>query len=164
MHRDIAWDKVENTNPQSTPQVPPSFEETTPHVTHPEEVDETIGIPTEVEPLDYMKLKDIGLNTCSHDLFLSSRELPSIDEPKPQLLPNFSSLDISPGDVIGPKPPIKPHSPDSSRIKVVDYLTTQTPPSPHCGESGSLGVDFSKLEMIEDDLELESKKILFLGR
>ncbi|GJW46918.1 hypothetical protein Tco_0078564 [Tanacetum coccineum] len=48
MHRNIAWDKVENPNPQSTPQVPPSFEETTPHVTHPEEVDETIGIMTEV--------------------------------------------------------------------------------------------------------------------
>ncbi|GJU23735.1 reverse transcriptase domain-containing protein [Tanacetum coccineum] len=83
MHRDIAWDKVENTNPQSTPQVPPSFEETTPHVTHLEEVDETIGIPTKVEPLDHMKLGDLGLNTNTHDLFLSSKGFSSVDEPEP---------------------------------------------------------------------------------
>ncbi|GKA46785.1 hypothetical protein Tco_0739668 [Tanacetum coccineum] len=110
MHRNIAWDKVENTNPQSNPQVPPSFEETTPHVTHPEEVDETIGISTEVEPLDYTKLEDIGLNTCSHDLFLSSKELPSVDElePQPQPLPNCPPLDASLGTERGLKPPIKP--------------------------------------------------------
>ncbi|GJW29850.1 hypothetical protein Tco_0046725 [Tanacetum coccineum] len=83
MHRNIAWDKVENPNPQSTPQVPPSFEETTPHVTHPEEVDETIGIPTEVEPLDYTKLEDISLNTNTHDLSLSSKGFPSVDESEP---------------------------------------------------------------------------------
>ncbi|GKF66191.1 hypothetical protein Tco_0192708, partial [Tanacetum coccineum] len=35
----------------------------------------------------------------------------------------------------GPEPPIKPHSPDSSRMKVVDYLTTQTPPLPHVANS-----------------------------
>ncbi|GKC94374.1 hypothetical protein Tco_1159816 [Tanacetum coccineum] len=29
------------------------------------------------------------------------------------------SLDVSLGDVIGPEPPIKPHSPDSSRMKVI---------------------------------------------
>ncbi|GKA40169.1 hypothetical protein Tco_0732762, partial [Tanacetum coccineum] len=33
MHRGIAWDKVENPNPQSTPQVLPSFEENTTPVT-----------------------------------------------------------------------------------------------------------------------------------
>ncbi|GJZ40151.1 hypothetical protein Tco_0586714 [Tanacetum coccineum] len=43
MHRNIAWDKVENLNPQSTPQVLPSFEEYTPPVTYPEEVEETLG-------------------------------------------------------------------------------------------------------------------------
>ncbi|GJS96903.1 hypothetical protein Tco_0803871 [Tanacetum coccineum] len=32
------------------------------------------------------------------------------------------------------------------------------------GHSGSLGVDFLKLEMIEDDLELEYKEVYFLGR
>ncbi|GKD19993.1 hypothetical protein Tco_1221696 [Tanacetum coccineum] len=32
------------------------------------------------------------------------------------------------------------------------------------GHSGSLGVDFSKLGMIEDDWELESKEVPFLGR
>ncbi|GKB14827.1 hypothetical protein Tco_0848750 [Tanacetum coccineum] len=126
MHRNIAWDKVENPNPQSTPQVPPSFEETTPPVTHPEEVDETIGIPTEVEPLDYTKLEDIGLNTCSHDLFLSSRELPSVDEPEPQLLPNFSPLDVNLGDKRGTGPPINPYSPGSFRIKVEKPICLRT--------------------------------------
>ncbi|GKA19070.1 hypothetical protein Tco_0698985 [Tanacetum coccineum] len=119
MHKNIAWDKVENLNPQSTPQVPPSFEKTTPSVTHPKEVDETIGIPTEVEPLDYMKLEDIGLNTCSHDLFLSSRELPSVDESEPQLLPNFSHLDVNLRGKRGTDPYINPYSPSSFRMKVI---------------------------------------------
>nr|GEU39799.1 zinc finger, CCHC-type [Tanacetum cinerariifolium] len=99
------------------------------------------------------------------------------------------SLDVSLGDVIGPKPPIKPHSPDSSRMKVVDYLKTQTPPSPHVpnfhpkgvysyynsgiddpkrhygfkpgllGKSVSLGVDISNWEMFDDDWRLESKEV-----
>nr|GEW70905.1 ribonuclease H-like domain-containing protein [Tanacetum cinerariifolium] len=60
-----------------------SFEEYTPPVTYPKEVDDTIGILMEVEPLDHMKLEDLGLNTCSHDLFLISRESPSFDEPDP---------------------------------------------------------------------------------
>ncbi|GKA15327.1 hypothetical protein Tco_0695074 [Tanacetum coccineum] len=194
MHRNIAWDKVQNLNPQSTPQVPPSFKETTPPVTHLEEVDETIGIPTEVEPLDHMKLEDLGLNTNTHDLFLSSKGFPSVDEPEPQLLPKFSPLDVNLGDKRGLEPPIKPHSLDSFRMKEVDHLTNHTPPSPHVaslypkdtycyyhpcigdpkkhygfkpgllGHSGSLGVDFLKLEMIEDDLELESNEVYFLGR
>ncbi|GKD77491.1 hypothetical protein Tco_1340112 [Tanacetum coccineum] len=58
-------------------------------VTHPEDVEETIGIPIEVEPLDHMKLEDLGLNTNTHDLFLSSKGFPSVDEPEPHLLPNF---------------------------------------------------------------------------
>ncbi|GKA63835.1 hypothetical protein Tco_0763441 [Tanacetum coccineum] len=131
MHRKIAWDKVENPNPQSTSQVPPSFEETTPPVTHLEDVDETIGIPTEVEPLDETQLKDLGLNTCNHDIPLSSREIPSFDEPEPQLLPNFSPLYVNLGDKRGTDPIIKPHSPDSFRMKVVDPLTIHTPPLPH---------------------------------
>nr|GEV09213.1 ribonuclease H-like domain-containing protein [Tanacetum cinerariifolium] len=52
MHRNLAWDKVENLNPQSTPQVLSSFEEYTPPVTYLEEVEETLGTPIEVEPLD----------------------------------------------------------------------------------------------------------------
>ncbi|GKA63533.1 hypothetical protein Tco_0763139 [Tanacetum coccineum] len=90
-----------------TPQVPPSFEETTPPVTHPEEVDETIGIPTEVEPLDYTKLEDIGLYTCSQDLFLSSREVPSFDElePQPQPFPHFLSLEVDLGEERDPNQP-----------------------------------------------------------
>ncbi|GKC48431.1 RNA-directed DNA polymerase, eukaryota [Tanacetum coccineum] len=47
MHRGIALDKVENSNPQSTPQVLPSFEEYTPPVTSPKEVEENLGTPIE---------------------------------------------------------------------------------------------------------------------
>ncbi|GKB50453.1 hypothetical protein Tco_0901206 [Tanacetum coccineum] len=94
MHRGIAWDKVENPDPQSTPQVLSSFEEYTMPATYPKEVKETLGILIEVEPLDETLLEDLGLNTYNHDIPLSSREIPSIDEPKPQRqpLPNCLSL------------------------------------------------------------------------
>ncbi|GJW22392.1 hypothetical protein Tco_0033014 [Tanacetum coccineum] len=115
-------------------------------------------------------------------------------KPQPQPLPNCPPLDISLGDKRGLKPPIIPHSPDSFRMKEVDHLTNHTSPLPHVasfypkdmycyyhpcigdpkkhygfkpgllGHSGSLGVDFSKLKMIEDDLELESKEVYFIGR
>ncbi|GKB52528.1 hypothetical protein Tco_0903281 [Tanacetum coccineum] len=152
IHGNIEWDKEVNMSPLDTPQVLPSFE-------------------------------DLGLNTCNHDIPLSSREVPSFDEsePQPNPLPSCPSLDASLGDERGPKPPIKPHSLDSFRMKEVDHLTIHTPPSPHVasshpkdvycyyrpciddpkkhygfktgllGRSGSLGVDFLKLEMIEDD-------------
>ncbi|GJY66610.1 hypothetical protein Tco_0468848 [Tanacetum coccineum] len=197
MHRGITWDKVENLNPQSTPQVLSSFEENTPHVTYSNEVEEIIGILIEVEPLDETpQLEDLGLNTYNHDIPLSSREVPSFDEPKPQPqpLPNCPSLDVSLGEKRGPEPPIKPYSPDSFKMKVVDSLTIHTPLSPHVasfhhkdtycyyhlciddpkkhygfkpgllGQSGSLGVDFLNMEMIENDWELESKEVSFLGR
>ncbi|GJR56556.1 hypothetical protein Tco_1407077 [Tanacetum coccineum] len=124
-------DKVDNLSPQSTLQVLPSFEVNTPPVTHSEEIKETIGILMEVEPLDHMKLEDLGLNTRSHDLFLSSREFPSVDEPKPQPLPNIPFLDVNLGDKRGTDPPINPYSPGSFRMKVVEPLTIHTPPSPH---------------------------------
>ncbi|GJT09587.1 ribonuclease H-like domain-containing protein [Tanacetum coccineum] len=91
----------ENSSLQSSLQVLPSFEVYTLPMTFPEEVKETIGILMEVEPLDHMKLEDLGLNTCSHVIFLSSREIPSVDEPEPQLLPNFSPLDVNLGDKRG---------------------------------------------------------------
>ncbi|GKF35048.1 hypothetical protein Tco_0108248 [Tanacetum coccineum] len=84
MHRDITWDKVENPNPQSTPQVFLSFKEYEPPITYPEEVEETIGTPIEVEPLDKIQLEDLGLNTYNHDIPLSSKDVPNFDEPKPQ--------------------------------------------------------------------------------
>ncbi|GJU28660.1 hypothetical protein Tco_1167281 [Tanacetum coccineum] len=114
-------DKVDNPSPQSTPQVLPSFEVYTPLVTYPEEVEETIGIPMEVEPLNQTQLEDLGLNTYSHDLFPSSKEFPSVDEPEPQPLPNLPFLDINLGDKRGPEPKslIKPHSPGSFRVKVI---------------------------------------------
>ncbi|GKE13610.1 hypothetical protein Tco_1417161 [Tanacetum coccineum] len=59
------------------------------------------------------------------------REIPSVDEPEPQLLPNFLPLDVNLGDKRGTDPPIKPYSPDSFRMKVVDKSTINTPHSPH---------------------------------
>ncbi|GJT95252.1 hypothetical protein Tco_1090770 [Tanacetum coccineum] len=124
---------------ESTTQTLSSFEEYTPPVTYPEEVENTLGTPIEVEPLNEIKLEEVGLN-CNHNTPFSSREVPSFDGPEPQPLLNSPSLDVSLGDVIGPEPPIKPHSPDNSRIKVVDYLTTQTPPLPHVANSHPKGV------------------------
>ncbi|GKD81417.1 hypothetical protein Tco_1348256 [Tanacetum coccineum] len=73
----------------------------------------------EVEPLDQPKIEDVGLDIYNHDIPLSSKEVPSIDEPEPQLLVNFPSLDISLREERGPKPSIKPHSLDSFRMKVI---------------------------------------------
>ncbi|GJS30527.1 hypothetical protein Tco_0491147 [Tanacetum coccineum] len=102
-------------------------------MTYPEEVEETIGTPIEVEPLDKTQLEDLGLNTYNHDLPLSPREVPSFyePEPQPQPLPNFPSVNVSLGDKRGPEPSIKRHSPDCFRTKLVDNLTILTPPSPH---------------------------------
>ncbi|GJY41482.1 hypothetical protein Tco_0428752 [Tanacetum coccineum] len=93
--RCIAWDKVDNLSPQSTPQVLLSFEEYTLNVTYPEEVEDTLGTPIEVEPLNQTQVEDIGLNTCNDDIPLSFREVLSFDEPKPQPhpLPNCPSLE-----------------------------------------------------------------------
>ncbi|GJT79474.1 hypothetical protein Tco_1053816 [Tanacetum coccineum] len=98
-------DKEDNPSPQSTPKVLSSIKLYTPPVTYPKEVEETIGIPTEVEPLDHIKLEDLGLNTNTHDLFLSSKGFSSVDEPEPQLLPNYSPLDVNLGDKRGIDPP-----------------------------------------------------------
>ncbi|GJW94548.1 hypothetical protein Tco_0174220 [Tanacetum coccineum] len=173
-------DKMDNPSPQSTSQVLSSFDVYTPPVTRrPEEVEETIGIPMEVEPLDETQLEALGLNTCNHDIPLSSREVPSFDElePQPQPLPSCPYLDVSLGYQRGPEPPIKPYSPDSFRMKVVDNLTIHAPPLPHVAsfhprdvycyndpciddpkkhygfkpgllrKSGSLGIDFSNSKM-----------------
>nr|GEV12586.1 hypothetical protein [Tanacetum cinerariifolium] len=151
------------TSPESTTQTLPSFEEYTMPVTYLKKGENTLGTPIEVEPLNETKLKEVGLN-YNHNTPLSSREVPSFDGPKPQPLLNSPSLDVSLGDVIGPEPPIKPHSLDSSRMKVVDYLTTQTPPSPNVGKFPSKGcVDISNWEMFDDDWRLESKEVSPLG-
>ncbi|GJZ79402.1 hypothetical protein Tco_0644239 [Tanacetum coccineum] len=172
--------KVGVTSPESTTQTLPSFKEYTPPMTYPKEVEKTLGTPIEIESLNETKLKEVGLK-CNHNTPLSSREVPSFDGPEPQPLLNSPSLDVSLGDVMGPKLPIKPHSLNSSRMKLVDYLTTQTPPSPHeenshpkcvysyynpciddpkrhygirsslLGKSVSLGVDISNWEMFDDD-------------
>nr|GEU91460.1 hypothetical protein [Tanacetum cinerariifolium] len=153
---------------------------------------EIIGTPLEVEPLNETKLEEVGLN-CNHNTPLSSREVLSFDGSEPQPLLNNPSLYVSLGDVIGLKPPIKPYSLNSSKMKVVDYLTTQTPPSPYAesshpkgvysyynpgiddpkrhygfkpgllGKSVSLSVDISIWEMFDDDWGLESKEVSPLG-
>ncbi|GJS87622.1 hypothetical protein Tco_0770258 [Tanacetum coccineum] len=159
---DMVKDKVDYQSPQSTPQVLPPFEVYTPPVTYPEEVEETLQSPIEVETLYETQLEDLSLNT----------------------------LDL--GEERDPEPPIKPPSPNSFKMKEEDHLTIHTPPLPHVasshpkdtycyyrpctndpkkhygfklgllGHSGSLGVDFSKLEMIEDDWELGFKEVSFL--
>ncbi|GKC60154.1 hypothetical protein Tco_1087752 [Tanacetum coccineum] len=52
-----------------------------PPVTYPEEVEETLGTPMEVEPLDQTKLEDVSLT--NHNISFSSKEIPSVDELKP---------------------------------------------------------------------------------
>ncbi|GJX50088.1 hypothetical protein Tco_0276933 [Tanacetum coccineum] len=92
---DMMEDKVENSNPQSTSQILLPFEENTSPVTYPDEVEEIIGIPI--------------------------KEIPNFNElePQPQPLPSCPSLNISLGEERGPEPPIKPHSPNSFRMKVI---------------------------------------------
>nr|GEX10686.1 hypothetical protein [Tanacetum cinerariifolium] len=133
MHRGIAWDMVENSNPPSTPPVLLSFEENTSLMTYSDEVENITGLSIKVEPLDETPLEDLGLNTCNHDIPLSFREIPSFDEPEPhpQTFPSFPSLELDLGEERDPKPPIKPPSPDSFRMKEVDHLTIHTSPSPH---------------------------------
>ncbi|GKB86396.1 hypothetical protein Tco_0958668, partial [Tanacetum coccineum] len=187
--------KVGVTSPESTIQTLPSFEEYILPVTYLKEVKKTLGTPIEVKPLNETKLEEVGLN-CNHNTPLSSRKVPSFDklEPQPQPLPNCPPLDASLRTKRGLKPPIKPQSPDSFRMKEVDNLTNHTPPSPHVasfhhkdmycyyhpcigdpkkhyrfkpgllGQDGSLGVDLSNGEMIEDDWQLEPKEVSFLGR
>ncbi|GJR24576.1 hypothetical protein Tco_0973103 [Tanacetum coccineum] len=84
--------EVGNTSPSNTSKILPSLEEYTPPVIYPKEVKETLGTPMEVEPLDQTKLEDVALT--NHNISLSSREIPSVDEPEPQLVPNSSPLDV----------------------------------------------------------------------
>ncbi|GKA78686.1 hypothetical protein Tco_0785223, partial [Tanacetum coccineum] len=122
--------RIQVPSPESTIQTLPSFEEYTLPVTYPKEVEKTLGTSIEVEPLNKTKLKEVGLN-CNHNTPFSSREVPSFDkpEPQPQPLPNCPPLDASLGTERGLKPPIKPQSPDSFRMRVLDNLTIHTPPS-----------------------------------
>ncbi|GJY76171.1 hypothetical protein Tco_0481287 [Tanacetum coccineum] len=68
----------------------------TPPVTCPEEVEETLGTPMEVEYLDETQVGNLGLNTCDHDIPLSSKEILIFDkpEPQPQPLPSCPYLDV----------------------------------------------------------------------
>ncbi|GJX97859.1 hypothetical protein Tco_0353657 [Tanacetum coccineum] len=119
----------------------------------------------------------------------------SSPQSSPQVLPSFETSFLVLGRRRGvTDPPIKPHSPDSFRMKVVGKSTINTPPLPHMasfhpndtycyyhpciddpkkhygfkpgllGHNGSLGVDFSNMEMIENDWELESKEVSFFRK
>nr|GEW20650.1 zinc finger, CCHC-type [Tanacetum cinerariifolium] len=109
---------------------PLSFEVYTQPVSYPDELEEIIEIPMKVEPLDETQLEDLSLNTCNHNIPISSREILCFDEsePQPNPLPNCPSLDVS---LVEERGPIKPHSSDSFRMKEVDSLTIHTPPLPH---------------------------------
>ncbi|GJV64396.1 hypothetical protein Tco_1475224 [Tanacetum coccineum] len=80
-------------------------------------------VKNEIEHLDQTKLEDVALT--NHNISLSSKEIPSVDEPEPQLLPNSSPLDVKLGDKRGTDPPINPYSPVSFRLKV--YLRRRSP-------------------------------------
>nr|GEU65467.1 hypothetical protein [Tanacetum cinerariifolium] len=88
-------------------------------MTYSEEVEETLGTPMEVEPLDKTQLEDLGLNSCNNYIPLSYKEALIFDESElqPQPLLNCPSLDVSLGEERGLEPPIKPHSSDSFRMK-----------------------------------------------
>ncbi|GJS04783.1 putative ribonuclease H-like domain-containing protein [Tanacetum coccineum] len=161
-------DKVDNPSPQSTLQVLPSFKVYTSSVTYPKEAEETIGISIEVEPLDHTKLEDLGLNTCSHDLFSSSRKFPSVDELEHQPLPNLPFLDVNLGGKRGIDLPINPYSLGSFKMKVVKPLTIHIPPSPHVAYfySNALGwlleeihVTWAHLEKKQTRLRLYTKSL-----
>nr|GEY18330.1 hypothetical protein [Tanacetum cinerariifolium] len=143
------------TSPESTTQTLPSFEEYTPYVTYSEEVEKTLGTPIKVEPLNETELKELGLN-CNHNTYFSSREVP-FDGPEPQPLLNNPSLDVSLGDVIGPELPIKPHSPDSSKMKMFDddrgLVSKEVSP---LGEELSL---FNRLNKVERGRILEAHRL-----
>nr|GEV07398.1 hypothetical protein [Tanacetum cinerariifolium] len=91
---DKVEEEVGNLSPQSTPQVLPSFEEYTPPVTYPKEVEETLRTPIEEEPLNQTKLEDVGFDSYDYNLSLNSMEVPSVVKPEPQPLPSFPSIDV----------------------------------------------------------------------
>ncbi|GJX16244.1 hypothetical protein Tco_0217076, partial [Tanacetum coccineum] len=132
-------------SPESTTQTLPLFEEYIPPVTYPKEVEKTLGTSIEVEPLNKTKQDKVGLK-CNHNTPFSSREFPSFNGSEPQPLLNSPSLDVHLGDVIGPEPPIKPHSPDSSRMKGLESK-----------EVSPLGEEFS---LFDRPNEVEKGRIL----
>ncbi|GKA89447.1 hypothetical protein Tco_0811259 [Tanacetum coccineum] len=80
MHRGIAWDMVKNPSSQTLP----LFEEFTPPLAYPEEVEETLRTLIEEEPMDQTQLEDVGFDSPDYNLSLSSREVPSFDGLEPQ--------------------------------------------------------------------------------
>nr|GEY55345.1 hypothetical protein [Tanacetum cinerariifolium] len=77
---DMMEDKVDNPRPQSTPQVLPSFELYTPPVTYSKEVEETLGTPMEVEPLEETHLEDLGFLEQSRSLGVDFLNIEMIED------------------------------------------------------------------------------------
>ncbi|GKD53704.1 hypothetical protein Tco_1287091 [Tanacetum coccineum] len=65
--------RVQELQALRVPYKPYRYLRNTPPVTYPEEVENTLGTPVEVEPLDETQLEDLGLNTCNHDIPFSNR-------------------------------------------------------------------------------------------
>nr|GEX21014.1 transposon Ty3-I Gag-Pol polyprotein [Tanacetum cinerariifolium] len=153
-------DNVDNPSPQGTPQVLPSFEVHTPRVTYPKEVEETIGIPLEVEPLDHTKLEDLGLNTSSHDIFPSYGKFPSVNELEPQPLLNLPFLDVNLGGKRGTEPPINPYSSGSFSMKNNANIQSMKYEIVEIKEKEELAMDgFGQLPIVEGlELIKEPKK------
>nr|GEV84507.1 hypothetical protein [Tanacetum cinerariifolium] len=81
-----------------------------------------------IETLSPDMMRKIRVHKAPHKASHHLREIPVVDQPKPQVLPNFSPLDVNLGDKRGP---IKPHSPDNFKMMAVDKSTINTSLWPH---------------------------------
>ncbi|GKA57835.1 hypothetical protein Tco_0757023 [Tanacetum coccineum] len=79
----ISDETIANPNAQIVGDDMVRVQEYTLPVIYPEEVEETLGTPIEVDPFNKTQLKDLGLNACNHDIPLSSWEVPSFNEMTP---------------------------------------------------------------------------------
>nr|GEX13304.1 hypothetical protein [Tanacetum cinerariifolium] len=73
-------------------------------------------------------LDDIGPATARQSSYLASASISNGTKGKEC---NFPSLGVNLGDKRSSEPSIKPHSPGSFRMKIVEPLTIHTPPLPH---------------------------------
>ncbi|GJT21828.1 hypothetical protein Tco_0891765 [Tanacetum coccineum] len=108
---DTIEDKVDNPSPQCTPQFLLLVKVHTPPVTHPEEVEKTIGIPMEENKLEYededeVKIKMMGTGMDKESLEHNLYE----DDITPIICHNFSPTS---------NPPIKLKDSGSFRMKVI---------------------------------------------
>ncbi|GJX94274.1 hypothetical protein Tco_0348860 [Tanacetum coccineum] len=145
MHRGIAWDKVENPDPQSAPQVLLSFEEYTP--------------PPQPQPFPSFS-----------SLEVDQGEEKALEPPiEPHSPDSFRMKEVDNLTIhTPPSPHVESFHPKDTYCY---YHPCIDDPKKHygfkpglLGQSGSLGVDLLKLETIYDDWELGFKEVSFLGR